>query len=267
MQTKDRKTGYEMLTRGSVVDRREFVAHAEECLDKDPARAIDLALERLRIYPDDVEAKIVLGIAWYRKGDTEPALDILRNLSEDLIRWSLLFKPLSELCRARGFDREADRAAQVYRFLNPESPEAIAGLEDRLRSQRRALSETERLDDEPPLAPSADFKTLTLADLYARQGYRELAEALLKEILAADPRNQAALDRLARLRPGSAGETPPSEEPFAPISLFAPPLPDGSGKAAAGPDDGEADARNRRQAVIGTLQSWLAAVDRLKGNA
>ena len=91
-----------MASLSEIVDRKEFTARAEACLEQDPALAVDLALERLRIYPDDTEAKIILGIGWYRKGEREPALDVLRGLSDDVIRWSPIFSILSELCRDRG---------------------------------------------------------------------------------------------------------------------------------------------------------------------
>src|SRR5512138_528834 len=80
MEKDDRKGGYGMVSLSEVVDRKEFIARAEACLEQDPAQAVDLALERLRVYPDDVEAKIILGIGWYRKGEKAPALDVLRGL-------------------------------------------------------------------------------------------------------------------------------------------------------------------------------------------
>ncbi len=77
-----------MVSLSEVVDRKEFIARAEACLEQDPALAVDLALERLRIYPDDTEAKIILGIGWYRKGRWSPPSKSCGGLSEDVIRWS-----------------------------------------------------------------------------------------------------------------------------------------------------------------------------------
>ncbi len=285
--------GYEMVSLSEVVDRKEFIARAGACLEQDPALAVDLALERLRIYPDDVEAKIVLGIGWYRKGEKDPALDVLRGLSDDMVRWSPAFTILSELCRDRGLDEEAERATRIYMSMNPESPEAIADLEDRLRRESRTYPEPgpEKSDEEVGLPRSADFKTLTLADLYARQGYRELAEALLKEILASDPQNQDALDRLAKLRPQAreeviataAGETVPDGgrrdlffgEPVAPPfqGLFSRTVttgllePDELAPGAAAAEGREGAVPKRRERVVGELNRWLASLDRMKGHA
>lgn len=293
MEKDGTKGGYEMVSLSEVVDRKEFIARAGACLEQDPALAVDLALERLRIYPDDVEAKIVLGIGWYRKGEKDPALDVLRGLIDDMIRWSPAFSILSELCRDRGLDEEAGRATRIYMSMNPESPEAIADLEDRLRRESRTYPEpgAEKSDEEVGLPRSADFKTLTLADLYARQGYRELAEALLKEILASDPQNQDALDRLAKLRPqpreeviaAAAGEAVPDGErrdlffgePVSPPfqGLFSRTVttgllePDELAPGAAAAEGQEPAVPKRRERVIGELNRWLLSLDRVKGNA
>ena len=284
------RSGSGVVRRGDMVDRRAFISRAEACLEQDPSLAVDMALERLRVYPDDVEARVVLGIGWFRKGETAPALDVLRDLAGDVTRWSPAFRVLADLCRAQGLDDEADRASRIYMALNPESAEAIQDLEDRLRRESRAYPETaEKPDEEAGLPRGADFKTLTLADLYARQGYRELAEALLREILAADPRNRAALERLDRLQSLSGGDArPPLQAESAPArddkDLFfgdpaAPPFPglfsrsvrteslEAEEAQTPGPADGPQGAPDRRAALVGTLNRWLTALDRMKKHA
>jgi tetratricopeptide (TPR) repeat protein len=282
-----------MASLSEVVDRKEFVARAEEYLEQDPARAVDLALERLRIYPDDVEAKIILGIGWYRKREMEPALEVLRGIAEDVIRWAPAFSILSELSRERGLDDVADQASRIFMSLNPESPEAIASLEDRLRRESQAYPEpgSEKQDEDVGLPRAADFKTLTLADLYARQGYRELAEALLKEILASDPDNQEALDRLQKLRPHVQKDVSPAvAEEGLPVAegkdlFFGEPVahpfhglfgqtigmdriePGEATRDAALEPKQASVARNPHEAAIGELSRWLASLDRVKGNA
>ena len=138
---------------------------------------------------------------------------------------------------------------------------------------------------------AADFKTLTLADLYARQGYRELAEALLKEILASDPDNRDALERLQKLRPHLQEDAgPPVSEEGLPADkgkdlFFGEPVAhpfqglfgqtirmdraesrEATRDAAPEPEL-KGTARDPREAAIGTLNRWLASLDRMKGNA
>jgi predicted Zn-dependent protease len=291
MEKDGTKDGFEMVRLSDVVDRKEFIARAEACLEQDPARAVEMALERLRVYPDDTEARIVLGMGWFRKGEPGPALDVLRDLVRDVTRWSPAFRILSELCREKGLEDEAERASRIYMSLNPESAEAIQDLEDRLRRESRAYPEAvEKADEEAGLPRAADFKTLTLADLYARQGYRELAEALLKEILAADPQNRDALERLGRLRSQAREDAgPPLAAEDAPVGgekdLFF-------GDPAAPPFEGlfsrttriesleeepktevpvdrpaGACTPDRRPALIGTLNRWLDSLERTKRHA
>ena len=91
--------GHGTVRPSDVADRREFIARAEACLEQDPSRAVELALARLRAYPDDVEARVVLGAGRFRKGERGPALDVLREFARDVTRWSPAFRILSELCR------------------------------------------------------------------------------------------------------------------------------------------------------------------------
>jgi len=204
-----------------------------------------------------------------------------------------VFHILSELSRERGLDEVADQASRIYMSLNPESPEAIANLEDRLRRESRSYTEPgpEKTDEEVGLPRTADFKTLTLADLYTRQGYRELAEALLKEILASDPENRDALERLQKLRPqGREDAKPPLPDEGAPDggdrdlffgesvvphfqSLFhqaveVDRVEPGEAVQGAAIEPGEQrKPHDPREAVISELSRWLVSLDRMKGNA
>jgi hypothetical protein len=162
-----------------------------------------------------------------------------------------------------------------------------------LRRESRFYPEpgNEKPDEEVGLPRAADFKTLTLADLYARQGYRELAEALLKEILASDPENRDALERLQKLRPQVKEDARPPipdeslptgggrdlffGEPVAPPfqSLFTRVVgvdriePDEAMQGTAIEPSQQSKAYDPREAVIGALNRWLVSLDRMKGNA
>jgi len=226
-----------------------------------------------------VEAKIILGIGWYRKGEKAPALDVLKGLADDVIRWSPAFSILSELCRERGLDEEAERATRIYMSMNPESPEAIADLEDRLRRESRTYPEpgAEKPDEEVGLPRAADFKTLTLADLYARQGYRELARRFSRRSSPRIPRTGKPWTDSRKLRPqareevsaAAAGEGVPDGErrdlffgePVAPPfqGLFSRTVgagllePDEPAPDAAAADGKEPAVPERRERAIGAL--------------
>jgi Tfp pilus assembly protein PilF len=53
--------------------------------------------------------------------------------------------------------------------------------------------------DESPETPE-DFHTVTLAELYLRQGHLRLAERVLEKILRQEPRNEKATELLREVR-------------------------------------------------------------------
>ncbi len=102
--------------------------------------------------------------------------------------------------RARGlFGRARDLLARlVERGLN--KPEAA----DRIRAVGRPLGR--------PSAPAA-LPTLTLAEIYVAQGYRERAMETLERVLSAEPEHAPAHALLARLRDASFPVAPPKMAP------------------------------------------------------
>jgi hypothetical protein len=62
-----------------------------------------------------------------------------------------------------------------------------------------------------PEACDQPFVSLTLADLYWAQGHRGPALKILQRLLAADPGNQAAQDRLEKVEAGETATQLPEE--------------------------------------------------------
>jgi hypothetical protein len=121
--------------------------------------------------------------------------------------------------RARGlFGRARDLLASlVERGLN--KPDAA----DRIRAVGRPLP--------GPSAPAA-LPTLTLAEIYVAQGYRERAMDTLERVLSAEPEHAAARALLARLRDASFPVASPKMAPEADEDDVGEP----TGVAAAAPD-------------------------------
>jgi hypothetical protein len=65
----------------------------------------------------------------------------------------------------------------------------------------------EAADQAPGLPP---FSTVTLADLYEKQGYPEKAVEVYQRILLTDPDNTSVRDKVGRLLQRMAGESPES---------------------------------------------------------
>lgn len=116
--------------------------------------------------------------------------------------------------------------------------------------------------EEPPapLAPTAAAATVTLAELYLRQGHREEAERLFGEIVEREPGNAAARDGLARLTgPAAAPAAQPAAQAPAPAPVAAPAgdsrMPLDARQLLAGLDDPQALPAVRKAYL---LQSYLA---------
>jgi hypothetical protein len=103
----------------------------------------------------------------------------------------------------------------------------------------------------PEIAPVGrdPLMTGTLAELYVSQGFTDKAAAIYRDILTAEPANDAAAARLAELESQllSAGS----------VMLSADELPDA---VAAVPSQGVADAGS----VLPVLEGWLENIRRLR---
>jgi len=90
---------------------------------------------------------------------------------------------------------------------------------------------------EPPEETGGGLSTLTLAELYERQGYPEKAIEVYQRVLLKDPDNRAARDKIMALMHRMAGEEP--------------------GMPAVGQEDVEKALRMKR---VTALQDWLRRV-------
>jgi len=94
----------------------------------------------------------------------------------------------------------------------------------------------------PPPPPPSSSATVTLAELYLRQGHTEEAQRIFGEIVEREPDNAAAREGLARLAGAGAGQAPRQERLNA-------------GHLLAGLNDPQASPTARRTYM---LQSYLA---------
>jgi hypothetical protein len=84
----------------------------------------------------------------------------------------------------------------------PEPPPAVEQSEASPFGEEPMVLPAE--EPEPPQAESDITATLTMADLYARQGYVTAAREIYERILATDPRNVSVKARLSALPLGDA---------------------------------------------------------------
>ena len=113
--------------------------------------------------------------------------------------------PWGSLCLKKGMEEEARTFFQKFRVLNPASPvtaEMAARLGDG-GAMQEADAEPETADagtEEGPSDIPDDFQTVTLAELYIRQGHPTQAVEVLEAILRRDPQHEKAAEKLRELR-------------------------------------------------------------------
>jgi tetratricopeptide (TPR) repeat protein len=180
-------------------DPKDFLASVDALLQQrlfDPAQ--ELAHERLRHRPDDVDARIALCKVWTKMGQLDRVDESLRELESRIADWARVYAAMGDLCRESGFEQEAIRFYRRFMELRPvgtphqDVAEKLSQLMD--TGAASLLSYEDHYTDIDEIAP--DFHTLTLADLYLRQHQLEMARDVLKEILKREPDHEEAARKL-----------------------------------------------------------------------
>ncbi|MHB8771463.1 MAG: tetratricopeptide repeat protein [Syntrophales bacterium] len=199
----------------------------------DEVTALAVAETRLLRMPGDLDAQGVICRIRIRQGRLEEAEAILHDMEGSLASLSRVYAALWDAYRSRGLEEKEEAAYRKYKALNPDvapAPEEAGRPDDGLPGP---MAEPER-EAEPAAEVPADFQTVTLAELYIRQGHLGAAEELLEAIAGREPDNARAAQLLGEVR-----ETVRRRQ--------------------------EAERQNR--VVIGELSRWLDNAARLRGHA
>lgn len=214
-------------------ERDAFLEETEAFLaagDDDTALAV--AEARLLRRPGDLDARGVICRVRIRQGRLEEAETILREMEAPLASLSRVYAALWDAYRSRGLEEKEEAAYRKYKALNPgvpATPESPAGHDEGVPEPP---AEPEQAAEAAAEVPS-DFQTVTLAELYVRQGHLAAAAELLEGILEREPANGKATELLGQVREMVRRE----------------------------------EERRRNQAVAGELSRWLDNVARLGGHA
>jgi tetratricopeptide (TPR) repeat protein len=185
----------------------DFRGQARSYLDNGQySLSLNLAKERLIANPDDIPATVIACRSCLGMGNIQAARNFLTRLDAVNGDLSQLFKNFGDVYRQQGDEGQARIFYKKSAALFPDGgddaaapstgdddPEGDEGLQDR------------------PLDLSTDFQTLTMADLYIRQGHHEGAREILEAILARDPHHKEArqqLDELQGLINGKISDLP-----------------------------------------------------------
>jgi len=174
--------------------RKSFLAEMEPHFERnEPQTVLDLAQDRLKKIPDDLDARIAICRVWLQQGRIDESRDMLGEIEDILSGLSRLYVCMGDLYTKKGLEKEAEMFYRKFTALNPASPLPLAG-EVRLKNMGDAeANDDERGEDDGESADiSADLGTVTLAGLYIRQGHFQMAEEMLEKITGRDPGNERA---------------------------------------------------------------------------
>jgi tetratricopeptide (TPR) repeat protein len=172
-------------------DREEFLSRAYRNMEKGLLHeALALARERIARFPGDVDAWLLRAACFVMMGRLKEAETILRELNQIFPGWPQVRECLGDVLRKRGVKEEA---MECYRSALDHDPHIRVRISEKIESVQ-AGKEEDDLSEQGGL--SWDFQTVTLADMYIKQGHTEMAVSVLKNILKRDPENGEAREKL-----------------------------------------------------------------------
>lgn len=211
-------------------ERKSFLAEIEAYIDRNELRALlDLAETRLKRIPGDLDARIAICRAWLLQGRLDETRDMLGEMEDILASLSQIYARMGDLCIKKGMKDSAESFYRKFIFLNSGVP-----LAKDITEMSNGIEELPETDAEGDEEIPADFQTVTLAELYIRQGHLRQAEEVLDTITGQDPQNGKAAGLLQEVRE----------------RLFK-----------------EASARQHTAGVIAELSRWLENIGRLRAHA
>jgi len=216
-------------------DRTNFLSEAEKLFELNKLQeAFNLAGERLRSLPADADAHVVAGNALLGMGRVDEARDVLQEIGEIISGLSLVYERMGDIYRKKGFHQDAAVCYEKFISLHPSAEDARKVIEKMilLEQEDQPVTEGGMIYDEN--IPAPELFTVTLAELYIKQGHLQVAAEILKEIIGREPQNSQAVAKLDSLMAELAS------------------------KSSASAKFSESDN------LIKKLSSWLKNIDRLK---
>ncbi len=222
-------------------EREAFLARAEACLEQGLYQmAQDLAQDWLSRFPGDREALVVACHAWTKMGRLDKVMETLREVDQMIFELSRIYARMGDICQRSGLSAEAAVFYRKFMVLNPDSPankeisEKLAGLAAEMDDHALPARDGDPGGEEV----ASGFRTVTMAELYMKQGHRDMAEKMLRDILAQEPGNETASALLQKIK-----------------------------STAEEQREGKMRSLHQRAAVIDELTRWLKNVGRMGRHA
>lgn len=219
-------------------DRISFVNKLESLISQRMfPEALKLAENRLAQFPSDIDARVFIHLIFIEMGKMEESRKVLQELEQDTVRLSFGYLRAANTYHDKGLIQDAIFCYQKFIALNPfaENSQEVAETIALLQNDENLAEEEPEEDEAEIIQP--EFYTMTLADLYIRQGHLKMAADILAGIIKREPANIQAKEKFDTVQAFLAKE-PSSEDNVTPINN-----------------------------VIKILSCWLENIDRLKTHA
>ena len=152
--------------------------------------AIETCVNGLRLHPHDLRARVILGLSYLRMNELDLAEAELLRAKEMLEINTVTYQALAELYDKKGDTQEAVRYRQLFEtILAPAFAEGEAEAHE---------PEIESLPEEIE-HEKGEVATVTMAELYVKQGHLEKAIEVYRRVLQNSPRAEGLAARLAEL--------------------------------------------------------------------
>jgi len=198
--------------------------------------ALSLAQEQRRINPLDVEVHILVGKILLHLGEFDKVRDILKQVDQTISELSFVYARMADIFSEKGLKSDAAICYRKFTNLNPISQQAAEIAEKLTFFEKQESEESDTDESNMENIPKPEFITMTLAELYIKQGHLQMATEVLAEIIKNEPDNINAIARLDSVRAKSKAKTRSAE-------------------------DHDPDI------LVDTLSGWLANIDRLSVHA
>ena len=162
-------------------------------------KAIEILEKGLEMFPQYASAHVILGKCFYDKGGTERAkAEFVRVLELDAENMVAL-KFMGDILFAE--DKRAEAAEHFAKILaidptNEEAARALKEMEESFVVKEIDLADEKSVQDERP----RELATMTLAGIYAAQGYYNKALKIYREVLEREPKNHEAKEMMTKLQ-------------------------------------------------------------------
>lgn len=162
-------------------------------------KSVEICEEGIKKYPDYASAHVILGKCFYDKGATERSRREFERVLEIDSENMVALKFMGDILIG---EDKSDEAADYYRKLlaiDPTNKEICASLEEIEKEFRGREIDLENEESVKKIEQPRDMATMTLAGIYASQGYFSKASNMYRDILEKNPDNEEAQKMIKKL--------------------------------------------------------------------